>query len=420
MTLLHASGFRNAGKVYNAVCISLAASLVFWPLLSSILLIFLSAYWIVFVQKKILLSRTRYRLVLLFCLLYLPVIIGTFYSSDIKEAFTQLRIKVPLLAIPVIFGFSNVLNTRIYNNILRSFVGFTLLGCVVCIVAGFITFVESGSADHLHGYELVILKDMPPFIFAFFCLLSVIYLLNEIYRGRLEKRSHKIVFIVLVIFFSMFLFLLGNRSMLLCWMIVMTFYGFSLITGVGRRILLLCLLIAVFVAAVFTNPSLRKQWNDMTNFSDNNTIALDADRSLGRRWGGKAIRIAIWQCSADIIKTNWLTGVGTGDAQQALQNAYENRKFYFASRYNRYNAHNQFIQETIAGGVVALCIFILCLVIPLVLYIRSPEHKPYILFLLCFIIVCLTESFLDISKGVIAYSLFNSLFAFTGIPDGKE
>ena len=107
MTLSHSSGFRNAGKVYTAVCISLAASLVFWPLLSSILLIFLSAYWIVFVKKKILLSSTRSRLVLLFSSLYLPVIIGTFYSTDINEAFAQLRIKVPLLAIPVIFGFSN-------------------------------------------------------------------------------------------------------------------------------------------------------------------------------------------------------------------------------------------------------------------------------------------------------------------------
>ncbi|GAC1705506.1 MAG: hypothetical protein NVS9B7_11260 [Flavisolibacter sp.] len=78
----------------------------------------------------------------------------------------------------------------------------------------------------------------------------------------------------------------------------------------------------------------------MVNFSSKETIQLDKDASLGRAWGGKQIRTAIWKCSQDIIRRHFISGVGIGDVQDSLQAAYEKRKFYFASRYNKYNTHN--------------------------------------------------------------------------------
>jgi O-antigen ligase len=95
-----------------------------------------------------------------------------------------------------------------------------------------------------------------------------------------------------------------------------------------------------------------------------------------------------------------------------LQNAYEKRQFYFASRYNRYNAHNQYIQQAIASGVAGLLVFMACIFIPLFYFIRQRERLIYILFLFCFAFICITESVLETSKGVIWYSFLNSIFAF--------
>lgn len=65
------------------------------------------------------------------------------------------------------------------------------------------------------------------------------------------------------------------------------YYCFTLLRSVTRRALLLGSLIAVFTITLFLNPSFRTQWNEMLDFSEENAIALDSDRSLGRSWGGK-------------------------------------------------------------------------------------------------------------------------------------
>jgi len=169
---------------------------------------------------------------------------------------------------------------------------------------------------------------------------------------------------------------------------------------------------------------LNRQWKELSGRANENVIILDQDASLGKSWGGKAIRLAIWSCSKDILQNNWLFGVGTGDVQDNLQEAYEKRKFYFASRYNRYNAHNQYLQLWIGNGIISPILLIGCLIIPLFLLYRNNTLKsPYTLFLVFSALIFFTESIFDTNKGIIWYSFFNSIFAFTylykSIPDLK-
>jgi O-antigen ligase len=159
-------------------------------------------------------------------------------------------------------------------------------------------------------------------------------------------------------------------------------------------------------------PSLHRQWQELTDTSSSNAIPLDEDASLGKNWGGRSIRSAIWKCSEDILRTHWLTGVGTGDIQDSLQQAYENRKFYFASRYNHYNAHNEYLQMAIGHGVAGVLILILCIVVPAGMIKTGEVRTSQLSFLFLFAAICFTEVILDINKGIIWYSFFNSIFAF--------
>ena len=173
------------------------------------------------------------------------------------------------------------------------------------------------------------------------------------------------------------------------------------------------MIIAIFAGAIRINPFLNRQWNELTDFSSQNTIQLDKDASLGRSWGGKQLRLAIWKCSMDVIRRNWLSGVGTGDAQDSLQAAYEQRKFYFASRYNRYNTHNQYLQEFVTYGIVGLLIFVACLAGPFFVKFSFSQKQFYWIFLLAFALACITDTPLDLNKGIIWYAFFNSLIFFT-------
>ncbi len=400
-------------QVFNWLCIGLAGSLVFWPLLNSIFAILVFLFWIFFMKKRWDWKNRDVQLVCLFIALYLLVLIGTSYSSNMKEAIFKIQQKSALLIFPIVFGCTaSVQKSWSQKKILLWFSGFTILGCGVCWGNGLLYFFKTGNTDLLHGYGMVVLKDTSPFILALFCFLTVAILLYYLSTGEIKSRLRSLA-IASVLLASFFLLLLGNRNILFCWIIVLIVFFYQLVKRKSTLVFFLVGLSAVLGLTVVFNPSLRQQWNDAIDFSTQNNIQLDTDQSLGRAWGGKTIRISIRTCSWDVIKEKWITGVGTGDVQDALQAAYENRKFYFASRYNRYNAHNQYIQETLATGFAGLLIFIMGIAVPLYRFIGKKPCQLYCLFLLCFLIICLTESILELNKGIVFYSFFNSLFAFT-------
>jgi O-antigen ligase len=181
-----------------------------------------------------------------------------------------------------------------------------------------------------------------------------------------------------------------------------------------KKLSFLLLFVILIVTAVVKNPFLKKQITEFTNLSSGSLIQLDQDSSLGKSWGGIPLRVAIWNCSWDLIQNNWVTGTGTGDVQDELQSIYERRKFYFASRYNRYDAHNQYLQQFLANGISGFVVLVLCIVVPLFFTLFNQNIKGlYPAFLIIFAFICFSESFLEINKGIVWYSFFNSIFVFS-------
>jgi O-antigen ligase len=330
------------------------------------------------------------------------------------EALFKLQQKSALLLFPVVMGTSSAITPAVYRRTFSAFTWSTFLACLYGIIHGIYIFFKEGTTTQLSGYPMVTLKDMSPFILGLCCLLSLMYVLQQVYLAKTNKEPLSPLYgdIGVAIFLFFFLFLLGNRNILICMCGVFIFFCFRLIPKLSYRVSLLSGLIILVILTINFNPYFQRQWNDMVDFSNKNAIQLDKDESLGRDWGGKTIRLAIWDCSMDIIQKHWLAGVGTGDVQDELQQAYENRKFYFASRYNRYNAHNQYIQETLAAGIPGLFVFLCCLFLPLYQCIVHKKNTLYALFLISFGFICFTESILEISKGVIWYSFFNALLIF--------
>lgn len=404
----------NDELIYSICCTGIAASLIFWPLLNSLICIGLFAYWLVFTKKRFSFSEAGSRWLILFGLIYLNVMIGTLYSGNKHEAYFYLQQKSAILLFPLVFATSTAITPAVFKRTCTAFTWSTFAGCGYCLLRGLYLAVSTGKNSYLQGHNLVTLKNMQPFMMGLCCLLSLIFLFNETYNAYLKQSSlhRSLPKLAGMAVFIFFIFLLSNRSIFICMCGVFLFYCYKLLKKVIHRFFAVVALAGLFALSVFFNPYFNYQWNDLVDFSDENSIHLDADQSLGRSWGGKALRISIWKCSWDIISANWLTGVGSGDVQAELQRAYEKRQFYFASRYNSYNAHNQYIQETLAHGIIGLLIFLACVCAPLVVYFNNQSKATYVLFLLCFAFICITESLLELNKGIIWYSFFNSIFIF--------
>jgi O-antigen ligase len=395
--------------IFTWLCIAFVYSLLFLTYLNSVLTIILVLFWLFFSRKEFDLSSKKTKLMLLFMSLYVIGIAGMIYTNNTNAGFATLKTQSAIFFLPLVFGTTSFLSDSVLKKITTHFLITTTIACLIGIGYGIYNYFQTGNFEELTGDNILVFHVFRPVTMGLFCITAIILSFEKISTATI--RGKKILYICLLLM-SLMVFLLSIRLILVCWLLIMLYFLFKTIKRSSYKILFAAIAIFALVISGLTIPSAKKQWNELFDFSGSSTIVLDKDSSLGKSWGGKALRIAIWKCSGDVLKKHWLIGVGTGDVQDNLQQAYENRRFYFASQYNKYNAHNEYLQITIANGLPGLLILLSCIIYPLLNYRKKYSGNTYFLFLLLFSVIGISESLLEVNKGIIWYSFFNSIFAF--------
>lgn len=400
---------KHEEVIYTWLYIAIVYSMLLLTYLNSLLIILLAVFWLFFSEKKFNIRTEKTKLMLLFISLYLIGVAGLIYTSNTQAGLATLKTKSALFFFPLIFGTTNVFSSAILKKILNHFLIAAALASLAGIGYGLYNFIQTGNVEQVTGSGILLFHAFRPVLMGQFCLLAVIIAFQKLPAATAKLKWLLWTFIGVI---TLMIFLLSIRLIIFCWLLVVLFFLWKQISSRKNRLLLIATVIAILIVSAFTLPMLKQQWRELFDFSKSNSIVLDRDSSMGKSWGGKTLRVAIWQCSAGILKKHWLTGVGTGDVQDSLQQAYENRMFYFASRHNRYNAHNQYLQVALANGLPGLLILLCCIAIPLLHYRKYFSGDVYWLFLLLFTAAGLTESLLEVNKGIVWYSFFNSIFAF--------
>lgn len=125
---------------------------------TSLGMILLSLGWLLewnWKQKRILLKKNKLTL-LLSTSIFLIFFLGLFYSQNIEYAMKDLKIKAPLLILPIIFGLSDI---TLYRNKIISVLILFSVSAITASVIGFVSY-------HIklnHGFVLD-LRTMSPFI----------------------------------------------------------------------------------------------------------------------------------------------------------------------------------------------------------------------------------------------------------------
>jgi O-antigen ligase len=400
--------FFHEPTVYLIFCIGIVYSMFFWPLLNSICCISLGVYWLIFSRKSFRFKSKEFRLVVLFISLYLISVIGMFYTVNLQKGFFWLQLQSALLLFPLVMGCSTVMNPKMVRTILTHFILANLLAALLGLVHGLVEYHPAAVNGFDEGYAFLFPHSYP-FIMGLNCLMSLVLIAEKKYDSIFDRRW---LIILSVLFLSVYLLLLNVRLISACWLLILIYYIFRFIPGRSYRFLISLIVISLACIAFFKIPLFRDKWDELKNYNGQGVILLDKDASLGRSWGGASIRMALWKCSEDLILRHPLTGVGTGDIQDSLQQAYEQRKFYFASRYNSYNIHNQYLNMLLGFGVGGLAVLLACMIVPALILKGDTFVRVRLVFLLLFFLICFTEVILDINKGIIWYSFFNSIFAF--------
>ncbi|MEL6987540.1 MAG: O-antigen ligase family protein [Bacteroidota bacterium] len=325
-------------------------------------------------------------------LLFFIIIVYTgIYSSNMDYFGIKLVLRFPFVMLPIAFFLIPKFSKAQYYGIF-TFLSMLLLfqNLIIGIQylldpAFYIEAIGKGKAlptpiSHIR-YSLLL---------AMTCFTSF-YLWKEqfIFRYKWEKYIQ----IGLAIAHFTFLHFLAVRSGLLAFygtLFILVILGMFIKKVYRKGFVLMILMGALLVMAVHNIPSLQKKWQYMKydfeqfqagkggNYSD-----MDRIKSLKYAFG--------------IIKEKPLIGVGAGDMIDEIKSASDQTISKLP--------HNQFVTTTLAGGIIALLLFLMAFFTPIVF---NKNYRSTFLIILCAIIgfSFLTEDTFESAVGIAIYTFF--------------
>lgn len=340
----------------------------------------------------------------LFASFFLIYVLGLFYSANLSEGLFTLEKKMSFIAIPLAFvGLS--FSDKEVNRILRSYIIIASIVSIYLLIRILFKFlsIDSVSFASITNHELSSLIEFHATYLAMYLAFSILLSLHFYFIE--QKRWIKYILIAVIFFTALVEFFLYARIVLIALFIICGVYLFLEILH-HRRIQLIITLSFIFLTGALITwkvPALQERFKEGINYN--------SQYNVDQVWGGRSLRPLKWQCSLEIIKSNFFFGVGTGDAQDALNECYKNNNFipllYWPNV--EYNAHNQFLEEFVVLGVIGETFFISILIVSL-WYGYLTRNYYHIIFIVLFSIVCLTESILNSSKGIIFFCYFSTIF----------
>jgi O-antigen ligase len=361
-----------------------------------------------FIKKLKMIKRDHHKQdTLLFIILYLNYLIGLFYSSNLEFGWFSVQVKLSLFIFPVLFSTINL--EFLSKKQIQSVFGAFLVGCVIaslfCLGDAFIKYAELGSIDEFYYINLSIFHH--PGYFAMYLSFGVAIMIYYILRGPVQKNWVKVLVVLLIIYFHIFIVLLSSKagiiSLVLIFLLAVSyivFYKRKYLIGIGVM-LIVALLFIVF---------LKLFPYSINRFDASKTIVDNKEQLTEKTSEGTGERILIWKYSLEIINDHFFFGVGTGDVVDAMLEKYRKKKFTDALN-KMLNAHNQYLQTFIALGIIGFLILVLSLLLPAIYSIRS---RQFIFF--CFLVIVafnlLFESMFERQAGIVFYGFFN-IFLFS-------
>lgn len=125
-------------------------------------------------------------------------------------------------------------------------------------------------------------------------------------------------------------------------------------------------------------------------------------------------RVQEFTCTIEILRKDIriLTGFGTGDDNDALFNCYAAHGYDWILS-QKYNAHNQYLQSVLQNGIIGGVLCFLFIAAPLLSKkVSVQEDLDFIVFSTLFGIFSLTESTLEVQKGVVFFAFFYGMLAY--------
>lgn len=331
-------------------------------------------------------------------------IIALLWTDNLSEGIAKLDIKSGLIVLPLIFSSIPVKTWRKWMPLLkRGYLLLLLATALLCLGRATYLTLEAGTVMGPIGfnytYSALALWIMHPGYLSLFFSAGIIWLAFD---GNPWKLS-KILTVGLLLLFT---FLLSSRGVMLALVIALSLgMIYSALRLRSKKIVSAILILPILlILSLFTLPdSVVGRYTQV--FSSEQFSVLEGQET----YNSIQARIVEWNSASEIISENPLLGVSPGDAQAELRVTYEEKQFGVGLS-EGYNAHNGFLQDQLALGVLGSAFWLLFFVLSFRWALRTGNTVLFVFWVL-FATAILTESILERNWGVYWLMLFTWVFA---------
>ncbi len=347
--------------------------------------------------KKSISANWPIRLMLLFYLLH---IIGLLYSENLSNGLFVLEKKVTLLLFPVLL-FPTLQQLPALEKS-KLFLG---IG-IITIGSSLIFMITAILKKYFYSYSLAFHPDffasIPYVFYGIYFAMGSLFLLSTLNEWW-EASPRKLMILSLLVMYSLgALVIIGSKTGIISYV---TGLALFLYLKLRSRKLFSLSLVAVGVALCIFLLLYPETLNRFKVLSRNLSVLSEETLKNDEEFTGLNLRLYIWKTAvSQLWKDNLLiTGVGTGDEQDYLDKAYEEKKLQNYG-FMHFDPHNQWVSTLVQLGIIGV------IILGFVFHTawRSSRKGGQINFLFfAIIMLCysFSESILEANKGVVFFAL---------------
>ncbi|MBD1364894.1 O-antigen ligase family protein [Mucilaginibacter sp. ZT4R22] len=340
---------------------------------------------------------------------FFVTVAGTLYSINKPEAFNEWAKQITILLFPLVFCLNPIDIKKYRNNLLLVFaisstVAILLLYLQALRTIRFYHFPLSAlfSADFTnHNFSGPL--EIHATFFSMQMAIALVFLITELLKAETARYKALCWFCCAIL--AAGIIQLGSKSVFVSLLVIINIaIPIFLLKGAGRiKYTAVTLSLSVLIiTGIYRMDNLKERY------------ITDLKTDLGKAKAEELFdpRLARWQVAWKLAVQSPVIGHGSGSEIGLLKERFFEARFY-RSYLAGLNAHNQFISFFIKTGTIGLLVYLGTLYFG---FRKAVFRRDVLLFAFMVIIatVSCSENFLDVDKGIFFYSVFFSLFIFSG------
>lgn len=359
-------------------------------------------------------DRRSYGLLLLPALLLLQVIAFFLWPDQVQRGF-EIERKLALLVIPLLWVFSRLRWNEVREILFICFASGLVLSGLLMLGFSTMEALTLKSLAPLFYDRLVQPVPISPIYFSWYLALGLFWPV-----GQTTIIPRKAVIVVRV-FFGMLLLLSASKL----FVILAFLLGIAQWARQIKRARLRPWHAVIAALALISIYPVTQRYLELK--SPHLELVTANEFQYDSPFNGLNLRLVQWRFGVEILNDQgaWIFGVGPAAKQDLLNAKYDQYGMYTGNPnfgdvgYRKYNFHNQYVETTVANGLVGfICLFTLLVYI---FRIKSP-NRPNVLVVPAFIcaVFMLTESMMERQQGIVMFCILMSIALQPNATDKNE